>query len=139
MIFRKEPEKLVFELSKRSLILALILSGSALLAGDFPVAIGILYGQAISLLLFRLKFLQVQKALGMDESGASRYIRTRYYINYLIYGMVLTTAHKNERLNFFAVAAGLLILKFVIFGSAALYYVKEKWTNTISSLEEGRD
>ncbi|HOA40165.1 MAG TPA: ATP synthase subunit I [Halanaerobiales bacterium] len=139
MIFKEEPEKLVLVLSKRSMYIGLIISVSALFSGNLAVAVGILYGLAISLLLFRLKFLQVQKALGMDESGASRYIRTRYYINYLIYGMVLTTAHKNERLNFFAVAAGLLILKFVIFGSAALYYVKEKWTNTISSLEEGRD
>jgi|SRR5690554_348792 len=139
MIFKEEPEKLVLVLSKRSMYIGLIISVSALFSGNLAVAVGILYGLAISLLLFRLKFLQVQKALGMDESGASRYIRTRYYINYLIYGMVLITAHRNERLNFFAVAAGLLILKFVIFGSAALYYVKEKWTNTISSLEEGRD
>ncbi len=139
MIFKEEPEKLVLVLSKRSMYIGLIISVSALFSGNLAVAVGILYGLAISLLLFRLKFLQVQKALGMDESGASRYIRTRYYINYLIYGMVLITAHRNERLNFFAVAAGLLILKFVIFGSAAFYYVKEKWTNTISSLEEGRD
>jgi hypothetical protein len=139
MIFKEEPEKLVLVLSKRSMYIGLIISVSALFSGNLAVAVGILYGLAISLLLFRLKFLQVQKALGMDESGASRYIRTRYYINYLIYGMVLITAHRNEKLNFFAVAAGLLILKFVIFGSAALYYVKEKWTNTISSLEEGRD
>lgn len=139
MIFKEEPEKLVLVLSKRSMYIGLIISVSALFSGNLAVAVGILYGLAISLLLFRLKFLQVQKALGMDESGANRYIRTRYYINYLIYGMVLITAHRNERLNFFAVAAGLLILKFVIFGSAALYYVKEKWTNTISSLEEGRD
>lgn len=139
MIFKEEPEKLVTEMSKRSIIVGLIISGSALLTGDFPVVIGILYGLAISLLLFRLKYLQIQKALLMDVAGASRYMQSRYYINYLIYAVVLVTAYKNNRLNFFAVAGGLLILKFVIIGTAVFYYVKEKWTNMIKSLEEGRD
>ena len=94
MIFKEEPEKLVRRLSKRSIIVGLIISGSALLTGDFPVVIGILYGLAISLLLFRLKYLQIQKALLMDVAGASRYMQSRYYINYLIYAVVLVTAYR---------------------------------------------
>ena len=85
MTFKEEPEQLVLELSKRSIFVALILACSALLGGDFTVAIGILYGVAISLLLFRLKYLQIQKALLMDEAGANRYMRNRYYTNYIIY------------------------------------------------------
>lgn len=139
MTFKEEPEQLVLELSKRSIFVALILACSALLGGDFTVAIGILYGVAISLLLFRLKYLQIQKALLMDEAGANRYMRNRYYTNYIIYFFVLLTAHRNANLNFFAVAAGLLLLKFVIIGSTVFYFLKERWMEKISSFGIGRD
>lgn len=139
MIFKEEPEKLVIELSKRSIFLALILSCSALLYRDITVAVGIIYGVAVSLLLFRLKYLQLQKALFMDEARANTYVRNRYYINYIIYFFVLLTAYRSDRLNFYAVAVGLLLLRYVIIASAIFYFLKEKWTKTISSFVEGRD
>ncbi|NLM96865.1 MAG: hypothetical protein GX175_04530 [Halanaerobiaceae bacterium] len=103
------------------------------------MAVGIIYGVAVSLLLFRLKYLQLQKALFMDEARANTYVRNRYYINYIIYFFVLLTAYRSDRLNFYAVAVGLLLLRYVIIASAIFYFLKEKWTKTISSFVEGRD
>lgn len=137
MTFKGEPLEIVNEISKKTFYIAILPFASSLVMGEFTSAVGILYGLVISILLFRLKYIHINKALDMDMAKATRYIRNRYYINYTIYFIVLLTAYLSPKLNFLAAVLGLLLLKFVIIGLAVIDLVQEKWRKKLDTFKEG--
>lgn len=138
MIFEKEPDELIKEIIKKTCSIALILIIPSLIVGKFSNVIGIIYGLVISILLFRLKYIHINKALDMSQERATRFIRNRYFVNYGVYFIVLLTAYLSPNLNFLAVVISLLLLKFVIIGLAVIEVIKERWSKKMKSFQEGR-
>lgn len=137
-MFEKEPVEVIRSVVKTTLYIALLPLISSLLAGEISSFTGLLFGLIISLLLFRLKYIQIQKAVDMNSAGAASYIRNRYFITYGIYFIVLYTAHSSPKLNLLAVTFGLLFLKFTIVGMAIFSVLKDKWEKKMESYKEGR-
>jgi len=138
MSFGKEPDELIKALIKKTCFVALTLIIPLVFMGEFSSIIGLIYGLSISFLIFKLKYINISKALDMNEARAANYIRNRYFINYGIYFIVLLTAYLSPKLNFLAVVLALLLLKFVIIGLAAIDFIKQKWNRKMKSIQEGR-
>lgn len=138
MTFEEEPLDVVNDIIKKTIYFALLPLISALFMGEFTSIIGIIYGLIISILLFRLKYIHISKALDMVADRASSYIRNRYFINYIVYFLALYTAYRSPKLNFLAVILGILLLKFVIIGLAVIDIVKKEWRKKLDSYKEGR-
>ncbi len=124
-IFSQQPEIVVKTLTKRTLVLGSFLLIMALLQGEVPGFLGLIFGLAISLLLFRLKLVNSRKALQMEPAKAEKFIRNRTLVNLLIYFVVLAVAMNNAGLSFVGAVLGLLLLKFVIIGSALIQLLQD--------------
>jgi len=136
-IMNESPEGLQLLITKRTILLALLPLASSLIMGEISSFIGLLFGLIISLLLFRLKLLNTRRALEMDRHKAEVFIRNRYFVNYFIYFVVMYTAHRKPEINFLAVLAGLLLLKFTIIGSAVVEIIIDKWKKKMESFKGG--
>ncbi|MGM0419971.1 MAG: ATP synthase subunit I [Bacillota bacterium] len=129
-IFSEQPEVVVKTITLRTGIIGAILLVSALVSQEREAALGLIFGLAVSLLLFRLKFIHSKKAIEMNNpSQADKYMRNKGFVNFFIYFVVLFVARYNPGLNFFAAAVGLLLLKFTIIGSAIMEMIKTGWQN----------
>ncbi len=136
-VLNDAPDKVQLLIIKRTSLIALIPLFSSLLVGETSSFMGLLFGLLISLLLFRLKAINIEKALEMDSDRATGFIRKRFFLNYIIYFFVLFSAHQKPELNFLATAIGLLLLKFTIVGSAVIDILKDKWKQKMESLKGG--
>ena len=119
-----EAEK---DVIKKTVIVALIPLISSLVMGEISAFLGIIFGLSISILLFRLKRLNIEKSLQMNVAKANTYIRNRYFLNYLIYFIVLAVSYKKDGISFLAVVVGILLLKFTIVGMAFIDNLKKSW------------
>ena len=119
-----EAEK---DVIKKTVIVALIPLISSLVMGEISAFLGIVFGLSISILLFRLKRLNIEKSLQMNVAKANTYIRNRYFLNYLIYFIVLAVSYKKDGISFLAVVVGILLLKFTIVGMAFIDNLKKSW------------
>src|SRR5690554_4230335 len=133
----ENPEEIQLVITKRTVLVALLPLLSSLIMGEISSLIGLLLGLIISLLLFRLKLLNIRRALEMNRHKAEVFIRNRYFINYIIYFAVMYTAQRKPEINFLAVLAGLLLLKFTIIGSAAVEIITDKWRKKLDSFKGG--
>lgn len=131
----KIDASLEFKIYKYTFYLAIIPIITALVSFNYPSVLAMLVGLIISFLLFRLKKIQISQALDMGNK-ANRFIRNRYFINYLIYFAFLYVAYKNPNLDFLGAIIGLLLLRYTIIFMAIIDIVKEKWQNKIKELEE---
>lgn len=77
--------------------------------------LGVTYGSLFSILNFKLMFLQVQKAIKMPSAKAQSYLQTRYFLRYLITGVVIYMALINPWLNIIGVFLGLIAVKLSIY------------------------
>lgn len=136
-VLSESPDRVQVIIIKRTLIVALLPLIASLLTGELSGFMGLLLGLIISLLLFRLKALNIQRALEMNSNRATGFIRNRYFVNYIIYFFVLFIAYRKPELNFLATAIGLLLLKFTIIGSAVVELIKDKWKRKMESLKGG--
>ncbi|MFW6034637.1 MAG: ATP synthase subunit I [Halothermotrichaceae bacterium] len=137
MILNESPEKLQKELYKRTMLVALIPLLSSLIMGELSGFLGLIIGLAVSFLLFRLKVINLNRALDMKAGKAQSFIRNRYFLNYLIYFVILLTAKRNPNFDFLGTAVGMLLMKFTIFGTAVIELLKDKWKNKIKQYEKG--
>ena len=130
-----EPDQVVKELSKKTLLLAAVPATYALLNGEFASLRGFGLGVLLSLLLFKLRAIHLKKAVQKNPSKANSYVRNRYFLNYFIYFIVLFLARRNPDINFVAAALGLLFLKFIIIGLAVKEIFYQKWEKKMDSLQ----
>ena len=119
-----EAEK---EIIKKTVLIALVPLLSSLIMGEIAAFLGIIFGLSISILLFHLKRINIENSLQMSSADANTYIRNRYFVNYLIYFIVLAISYQKESINFFAVVVGILLLKFTIVGLAFIDNLKKSW------------
>ena len=109
-----DPQKLQKEILKITYMISLFPIISSLLAGEFDVTLGFVFGLVIATLLLRLKYNNIIRAVSMEEEDAEKFIRNRYFIEYALYFLVLFSAARHVRLNFLAAAVGLFMIKFVV-------------------------
>lgn len=109
-----DPKKLQKEILKKTYLISLLPIISSLLAGEFDITFGFIFGLVIATLLLRLKYNNIIRALSMEEESAEKFIRNRYFIEYALYFVVLFSAARNANLNFLAAAVGLFMIKFVV-------------------------
>jgi len=73
--------------------------------------LGVLFGGAYSILNFRLMQLTFDKAMKMPSARAQKYVQTRYFLRYLITGVVIYVAIINPWVNIVGVLLGLIAVK----------------------------
>ncbi|MDO9493588.1 ATP synthase subunit I [Acetobacterium sp.] len=74
-------------------------------------ALGVIFGGAYSILNFRLMQLTFDKAMKMPSARAQKYVQTRYFLRYLITGVVIYVAIINPWVNIIGVLLGLVAVK----------------------------
>jgi len=109
-----DPHKLQIEIIKKTYLISLLPIISSLVAGEFGITLGFVFGLLIATLLLRLKYNNIVRAVDMDMGDAEKFIRNRYFLEYALYFLVLFTAARNESLNFLAAAVGLFMIKFTV-------------------------
>src|SRR6056297_734512 len=100
MKYIDDPVRMQMEIIKKTWLIAVIPLGYSLLSGHLKTFLGLALGLLISTLLLRLKVIQIKRSLAMSEEKAVTFIRNRYFIEYIIYFVVLFVAQKNPNLNF---------------------------------------
>ncbi|KNZ43107.1 ATP synthase subunit I [Acetobacterium bakii] len=80
-------------------------------ADPLKFMLGVLFGGLYSILNFRLMQLSFEKAMKMPSAQAQKYIQTRYFLRYLITGVVIYVAIINPWLNIIGVLLGLVAVK----------------------------
>jgi len=84
---------------------------SFLAADPLAFALGVLFGGAYSILNFRLMQITFDKAMKMPSARAQKYVQTRYFLRYLITGVVIYVAIINPWVNIIGVLLGLVAVK----------------------------
>ncbi|MCF8008209.1 MAG: ATP synthase subunit I [Halanaerobiales bacterium] len=116
MNYLNNPDRIQIEILKRTYIISIIPIFYALISGEFESLLGFVFGLVISTFILRLRVLNIERALDMEEKKAETFIRNRYFIEYIIYFIVLLVARLNPSLNFLAAALGLFMIKFTVIG-----------------------
>ncbi|MBK5244457.1 MAG: ATP synthase subunit I [Eubacteriaceae bacterium] len=83
--------------------------------------LGILFGGLYSILNFKLMQVTFDKAIKMPPVQAQKYIQTRYFLRYLISGVVIYVAIINPWLNIIGVILGLIAIKISVLMSTVLF------------------
>lgn len=73
--------------------------------------LGVLFGGAYSILNFRFMQLTFDKAMKMPSARAQKYVQTRYFLRYLLTGVVIYAAIINPWVNIVGVLLGLIAVK----------------------------
>ncbi|MCT4592767.1 MAG: ATP synthase subunit I [Anaeromicrobium sp.] len=79
-----------------------------------PIIMALIFGTIIGILNFRLLAMTLEKASQMEPRQAQVYVTSRYFVRYIITGLVLYVAIKAEYLNVIGVIIGLVLIKIVI-------------------------
>ncbi|KAB3530904.1 ATP synthase subunit I [Alkaliphilus serpentinus] len=101
----------------------------------FPYLGGILFGVIIALLNFRLLFLTLDRAVKMPPAKAQAYATSRYFIRYVITGVVVYVSIRAQHINVLGTILGLISLKLVIF-KTQLFNSKAYFKNIFKRKEE---
>ncbi len=83
-------------------------------------AVGVFFGGFYSILNFRLMQLTFNKAMKMPSVRAQKYVQTRYFLRYLLTGVVIYVAIINPWVNIVGVLLGLFAVKISVLLNATL-------------------
>ncbi len=76
---------------------------------------GLVFGSLITLLMFVELAITIQKAVNMEASKANAYTTSKYYLRFLIYGVVIFVSIKAPYINVIGTVIGLLSVKVIIY------------------------
>jgi len=114
MKYINNPDRMQIEIIKRTYLVSSLPIAYSLISGEFETLLGFVFGLVISTLILRLRVINIERSLDMEEEKAETFIRNRYFIEYAIYLVVLVVARINPSLNFLAAAVGLFMMKFTV-------------------------
>lgn len=120
MKYIDNPDKMQQEVLKKTFSIAAIPVFYSLITGEYETLAGFSLGLIITALLLRLKLLNIERSLEMNEERAENFIRNRSLLEYFIYLIVLVIAIKNPELNFLAVVAGFFLMKLTVIAMAIM-------------------
>ena len=98
-------------------IFIIVIMATLLFDDSKPIVMALVFGTSISMLNFRLLAMTLEKASQMEPRQAQVYATARYFLRYIINGLVLYVAIKAEYLNVIGVIIGLVLIKIVILGT----------------------
>lgn len=112
-----DNDKFVSAVIKKALLLLFIeiLFVVIFFSDRIPLALGLLLGGGLSIVFFRLMYLNILIALGKSEEKARRFITFNYFLRYIIYALVLVIAAKTEIFNIFTTALGFFNVKIAMY------------------------
>lgn len=79
------------------------------------LTLGMIFGSLATFLMFVELALTIQKAVHMEKSRANAYTMSKYYLRFLIYGVVVFVSIKAPYINVVGTVIGLLSVKVVIY------------------------
>ena len=135
MKYIDNPDKMQLEIIKKTLYLAAFPLLSSLIF-DRQIFLGLIFGLVISFLFFRLKLLNIKRAVEMEQGQANTFIRNRYFVEYIAILIGLIVAYNNQYMNVWAAAAGLFLIKLTVLSWAVLDIVKKTWKNKLDSFKK---
>ncbi len=133
MKFINDPVRVQREIIKKTYLIAIIPILSTLVSGELESLYGLIFGLIIGTLIFRLRLLNIKRSLALSDKKATTFIRNRYFIEYIIYFVVLFVARKNPSVNFLAAAVGLFLIKFTVIGWVIIDMIKEGWKKKLEN------
>lgn len=98
---------------------------------DKKMIIGLLFGTIFAILNFILLASTLNKAVTMNSAKAQVYAGSRYYIRYLLTGIVIYISIKSPNMNVYGTISGLIIPKFYILLSNLFGYRKKVELNSV--------
>ena len=110
-----------------------VLAGLALLSGRRPEAWGVLLGTVVAIFNFSLLARSIRSLVAVHPRAARVKGSVSYIGRYLLTASVLYYAFTSPFLNMYAVLVGLLMIKVLILGKAALTYCKERAAEFLNS------
>jgi len=75
-----DPQKVQMKILKMTYLFSLLPIISSLIAGEFDILFGFIFGLVIATLLLRLKYNNIIRALSIEEDSTEKFIRNRYFI-----------------------------------------------------------
>ncbi len=109
----KQLEKTII---KRTIILiGILMIAGLLIFRDATIAIGLVFGSAISVLNFLELSKTLKSAVKKSPSQASTFATIKYLFRFAVTGITLYVAATTEHINFLATVIGLLSMKLVIY------------------------
>jgi hypothetical protein len=123
----------VYEVVKGSIFMALAVALIYFFIGilDKKMIMGLLFGTIFAILNFVLLASTLNKAVRMDSAKAQVYAGSRYYIRYLLTGIVIYISIKSPNMNVYGAISGLIIPKFYILLSNLFGYRKKVELNSV--------
>ncbi len=77
--------------------------------------LGLIFGSLVTLLMFVELAITIQKAVNMEASKANAYTTSKYYLRFIIYGVVIFVSIKAPYINVIGTVIGLLSVKVIIY------------------------
>ena len=109
---------------------------SAIFANEpMPIIMGLAFGTIIAILNFRLLYLALNKAVHLPPHKAQAYAILKYFMRYIITGVVLFVAIRGEHINVLGTIFALLSIKMVIL-KTELLNSKQFFMNIFKRREE---
>jgi len=109
---------------------------SAIFANEpMPIIMGLAFGTIIAILNFRLLYLALNKAVHLPPHKAQAYAISKYFMRYIVTGVVLFVAIRGEHINVLGTIFALLSIKMVIL-KTELLNSKQFFMNIFKRREE---
>lgn len=108
--------------------------GLILIKPPLPFLTGLVFGTVISVLNFRLLYLTLNKAVQMPPAKAQVYATSRYFIRYIITGIVIYVSIKAQHINVLGTVVGLISLKIAVLATE-LFNSKQFFINIFKRKE----
>lgn len=80
-----------------------------------PLILGLLVGGGLSIIFFRIIYLNLIQAMDSGVKGAKRIMTINYIVRYIISGLVLFVCAKSPYFNIFTCALGLISIKLTLY------------------------
>ncbi|MFW5999448.1 MAG: hypothetical protein ACOCQC_02185 [Halanaerobiaceae bacterium] len=126
MVEFSDPEVVFYKIIKFTLLVSFFPAVSVLTGGDIASFRGFVFGLVLSILLLRLKLVNIRRSLDLEEEKASTFIRNRYFVEYFICFLALLLSRNSSSLNYLAAAAGLLMVKLTVIGWMIIDFARDR-------------
>ncbi len=127
-MFDKKTKKTILDVAKAVIVLIIIATPILFLFFDDALALflGLLFGSSVTFLMFVELAMTIKKAVQMEASRANAYTMSKYYLRFLIYGVVIFVSIKAPYINVIGTVIGLLSVKVVIYITNIIVQKKSK-------------
>ena len=122
-----ENDKFVNSIIKKAGLLIFIESILLIfLDNSIPLILGLLFGGIISIVFFKITYVNIQYLIDKTERQAKRIMIINYTIRYFISGLVLFVCAKSDNLNIFTCFLGLLSIKLTFYTNNMISLISRK-------------